>query len=297
MSNFTPFSNPFEWFKAYQYHRTIVKFDKSQYDLELFLYSKILKNNMLHYGYFEDPDILPEDISLKMLEDAQENYANNIIKQVKDVENTVLDVGCGMGGLAQMMHDKNLKVEVLTPNKNQIEYINQNQPYLTSHNCRFEDYQGNDKVGTVINSESLQYIPLLEAFAILDKILLPGGRWVIVDYFRIKDNGINKSSHLLADFIAQVDKNDWKVVYEQDITANTLPTLKFANMYLERFLLPIKHFFYEKLRFKRAWLYYLTERLRGSIEKKFAKEQASIDPTKFGLEKKYMLFVLEKINK
>jgi hypothetical protein len=190
-----------------------------------------------------------------------------------------------------------LKVEVLTPNKNQIEYINQNQPYLTSHNCRFEDYQGNDKVGTVINSESLQYIPLLDAFAILDKILLPGGRWVIVDYFRIKDNGINKSSHLLADFIAQVDKNDWKVVYEQDITANTLPTLKFANMYLERFVLPIKHFFYEKLRFKRAWLYYLTERLRGSIEKKFVKEQASIDPTKFGREKKYMLFVLEKINK
>jgi cyclopropane fatty-acyl-phospholipid synthase-like methyltransferase len=297
MSNFTPFLNPFEWFRAYQYHRTIVKFDKSQYDLELFLYSKILKNNMLHYGYFEDPDIKPEDISLKMLEDAQENYANNIIKQVRDVENTVLDVGCGMGGLAQMMHDQNLKVEVLTPNKNQIEYINQNQPYLTSHNCRFEDYQGNDKVGTVINSESLQYIPLLDAFAILDKILLPGGRWVIVDYFRIKDNGINKSSHLLADFIAQVDTNDWKVVYEQDITANTLPTLKFANMYLERFVLPIKHFFYEKLRFKRAWLYYLTERLRGSIEKKFAKEQASIDPTKFGLEKKYMLFVLEKINK
>jgi hypothetical protein len=192
------------------------------------------------------------------------------------------------------MHDKGLKVEVLTPNKKQIEFINLNQAYLTSHNCRFEDFQGNGKMGTVINSESLQYIPLPDAFAVLDRILLPGGRWIIVDYFRTNDKGINKSSHLLEEFTAQVDKNDWETVYEQDITANVLPTLKFANMYLERFVMPVKHFFYEKLRFKKAWLYYLTERLRDSVEKKIVKEQASIDLTKFGQEKKYILFVLEK---
>lgn len=294
MSNITPFLNPIEWFKAYKFHKANAKFDKSQYDLELFLYSRILKNNMLHYGYFEDPDIQPEDISLKMVEDAQENYANKIIDQIKDNDNLILDVGCGMGGLAQMIHDKGLEVEVLTPNKNQIEYINHNQPYLTSHNCRFEDYKGDTQVGTVINSESLQYIPLPDAFTILDKILLPDGRWIIVDYFRTNDQGINKSSHLLSDFHQHIEERNWKIVYEEDITANALPTLKFANMYLERFLMPVKHFAYEKLRFKKAWLYYLTERFRGSVEKKIIKEQASIDPTKFANEKKYILFVLEK---
>lgn len=294
MSNITPFFNPIEWFRAYKFHKANAKFDKSQYDLELFLYSKILKNNMLHYGYFEDPDIKPEDISLKMVEDAQENYANNIINQIKDDQNPVLDVGCGMGGLAQMMHDKGLTVEVLTPNKNQIEFINHNQPYLTSHNCRFEDYSGEGQFGTIINSESLQYIPLNQAFALVDKLLLPSGRWIIVDYFRTNDNGINKSSHLLEDFLKHVEGHNWNIVYEQDITANALPTLKFANMYLERFLNPVKHFAYEKLRYKKAWLYYLTGRLRESIEKKIVKEQASIDPNKFANEKKYILFVLEK---
>ncbi len=294
MSNFSPFINPVEWFKAYKFHKENSKFDKSQYDLELFLYSKILKNNMLHYGYFEDPNINPEDISLKMVEDAQENYANNIIAQIKDNDNEILDVGCGMGGLAKMMFNKGLKVEVLTPNKNQIEFIKHNQPSLTAHNCRFEDYKGEKQFGTVINSESLQYIPLKDAFQILDRVLLPGGRWIIVDYFRVNANGINKSSHLLESFQKHIIDNNWKIVYEQDITLNVLPTLKFANMYLERFLMPVKHFAYEKLRFKKAWLYYLTERLRGSIEKKIIKEQASIDPTKFTNEKKYILFVLEK---
>ena len=294
MSNISPFLNPIQWYKAYKFHKANAKFDKSQYDLELFLYSKILKNNMLHYGYFENPDINPEDISLKQVEDAQENYANNIINQIKDQNNAILDVGCGMGGLAQMMHDKGLKVEVLTPNKNQIEFINHHQPYLTSHNCRFEHYTGTSQFGTVINSESLQYIPLEDAFQILDRILLPGGRWIIVDYFRNNDNGINKSSHLLESFLSHVAIKKWKIVYEQVITPNVLPTLKFANMYLERFVMPVKHFGYEKLRFKKAWLYYLTQPLRESIEKKIVKEQASIDPKKFANEKKYILFVLEK---
>jgi SAM-dependent methyltransferase len=294
MSNFSPFYNPVEWFRAYRFHKSNAKFDKSMYDLELFLYSKILRNNMLHYGYFDDPSINPDEISFKLLEDAQEKYAQNIIDQITDNSNLVLDVGCGMGGLAKMMHDKGLAVEVLTPNKNQIEHINKNQPYLTSHNCKFEKFETEKQYGTVINSESLQYIPLDMAFDKLNKILLPGGRWIIVDYFRLTADGVNKSSHLLSTFHQKVNDNGWKIVYEHDITANVLPMLQFINMYFERFLMPVKHFAYEKLRFKKGWLYYLTRKVRNYIDAKIEKERASIDPVKFTSEKKYILFVLEK---
>ena len=58
-----------EWIKAYQFHQANAKFDKSTYDLELYLYSKVLKSDMLHYGYFENIDIAAEDISLKAIED------------------------------------------------------------------------------------------------------------------------------------------------------------------------------------------------------------------------------------
>ena len=65
-------------------------------------------------------------------------------------------------------------------------------------------------------------------------------------------------------------------------------------MYVERFLKPFKHFAYEKLRFKKPWLYYLTNELRSSIDQKIIKQHASIDPEMFLREKKYMLYVLER---
>ena len=296
MSNLTPFFNPIAWIRAYQFRKRNGKFDKSSYDLELYLYSKILKNNMLHYGYFDDVAVTPETISLQQVEEAQQKYASNIIEQIADKNSHILDVGCGMGGLGAMMYESGCKnIELLTPNKNQIDFINKTYPQFTTHRCKFEQYPATEKkFGTVINSESLQYIKLEDAFSQLDKILLPDGRWIIVDYFRLHDSGISKSAHLLNDFKASITANNWQIVYEKDITLHVLPTLKFAYMYIERFLLPLKHFGYEKLRFKKPALYYLSQKVRDSVDKKIAKEGASIDPEKFIKEKKYLLFVLEK---
>ena len=47
------FMNPLEWVRAYRFHRKTKAFDKSEFDLELYFYSKVLKNDMLHYGYFD----------------------------------------------------------------------------------------------------------------------------------------------------------------------------------------------------------------------------------------------------
>ena len=291
---FSSFYNPIEWYKAYKFNKANSKYDKSQYDLELFLYSKILKNDMLHFGYFKDTNVKAETISIEQIEVAQLEYAQNIISQISNKKDYVLDVGCGMGGLAKLMLDKKLKVEVLTPNKNQIEYISKKYESIVGYNCKFEEFESTKKYGTIINSESLQYIKLDDAFKKIDAYLLPNGKWIVVDFFRLNDMGINRSGHYLDVFKEKVSNFGWDIVVEQDITLNVLPTLSFANMYLERFLLPLKYFAFEKLRYKKAWLFYLTTKLRESIEHKINKESAAISVDKFLNEKKYMLFVLEK---
>ncbi len=288
------FINPISLIKARSYQKKNSKYEKSSYDLELYLYSKILKNDMLHYGYFEDVNIEPETISIKQLEDAQVKYAENIIEKIKNTKDPVLDVGCGMGGLSALMLRKGLTVEALTPNKNQIAHIKNKYPELISHQCKFEDFVSNKKFGTIINSESLQYISLDKAFMNVENLLLPNGRWIIVDFFRIHSDGISRSSHLLEDFIEKTKDFGWNIVYEKDITANALPTMKFVDMYAKRFLQPVIHYAFEKLRYKKAWIYYLTQDLKDSINKKVNKELASIDPEKFASEKKYLLFVLER---
>jgi cyclopropane fatty-acyl-phospholipid synthase-like methyltransferase len=286
--------NPVEWIRAYRFHKSTARLDKSQFDLELYLYSKMLKNDMLHYGYFEDVAIKPETISIEQLEQAQITYAEKIIDKIVNSKDPVLDAGCGMGGLAKLMLAKNLKVEVLTPNKNQIDYIRQTYKGLASHHCKFELFESTRRFGTIINSESLQYINLDRAFNKVETVLLPGGRWIIVDYFRLHGRGTSRSGHLLDTFREKLGEYGWRVVHEQDITPNVLPTLAFANMYVERFFIPLKHFAFERLRFKKPWLYYLTGKIRESIERKIDKEMAAIDSSKFIDEKKYLLFVLEK---
>ncbi len=246
MKHLLYFLNPFNWIKAYQYKKANDKYDKSSYDLELYLYSKMLKNDMLHYGYFEDVDIVPETISLQQIEDAQVLYAENIIHQIKDCTSPILDVGCGMGGLAKLMSDRELEVEVLTPNKNQIAHIRNKYPKLKYYHTKFENLATNHTYGTVIHSESLQYISLDDAFQKVDKLLNANGRWIITDYFRLHRDGMNKSGHLLVDFQQKLAEYGWQIVYQQDITPNVLPTLRFVNMYVNRFftrlsILPMKN--------------------------------------------------------
>ena len=92
--------NLIKFIKAVFTHKSHIK---SSEDLELMLYSKIIRNDMLHYGYFDDINIKPDCISLKDLEDAQMKYVKIIIEQIQNKEDQILDVGCGMGGLSSIL--------------------------------------------------------------------------------------------------------------------------------------------------------------------------------------------------
>ena len=286
--------NPIELIKAYQFHKKQKKHIKSSQDLELMLYSKIIKTDMLHYGYFNDINIQPDSISIKDLEIAQMNYVDIIIEQILNKNDNILDVGCGMGGLSKILFDNNLKVQALTPDNNQKEYIKSKYPNLILHHMKFENFKSKEKFGTIINSESLQYIDLDIAFESVNHLLNENGQWIITDYFRNNNEGINSSGHLHKDFLENVNKKGWKIIYQKDMTLNALPTLKFAITFIDRFLSPLALFINEKIKYKQGWLHYLTKELRIKFSDKSKKELAALDPDKFITEKKYMLYVLER---
>lgn len=290
----SPFINPLNWFKAWLYNRKNVGHKRSARDPELYLYSRILRNDMLHYGYFSNPDVAPDTLSIKDVEDAQVQYAQNIIDQLGQKAETVLDVGCGMGGLAVMLRNQGYRPEALTPDQNQANYIRDQYSELPCYHTKFEKFEGDKAYEAIVHSESVQYIKLKEAFDQVDKLLKENGRWIVVDYFRTHKDAKNKSGHLLEDFKAMARDRNWQIITEQDITPNVLPTLRFINMYAQRFLLPVKDFAFEKLRLKKGWLYYLLGDLRESVDKKLHKELAAVDPEQFERDKRYLLMVLER---
>ena len=62
-------------------------------DVTLKLFSKILPGDFLHYGYFEDENRSPKDISMNDMVQAQVEYARLLISKIKDKDSPVRDGG------------------------------------------------------------------------------------------------------------------------------------------------------------------------------------------------------------
>lgn len=288
------FFNPVKLFKAWRYQRRSAKYDRSKSDLELRFYSQILRNDLLHFAYFDPIPTDPATISLSDFEAAQEAYSQLLVSKIHGEGCKVLDIGCGMGGISNVMHAKGHKVQALTPNGRQIRHINKKYPEITTHHKRFENFETDETFDVLLNSESFQYINLDTGFDQAASILNEGGQWVLCDFFRKTENGKSKAGHRWEDFETAVNTNGWEITYKQDITANIRPTLEFITMYAERFLLPVKELGLGKLQAKKPWLHYMLKDLTGSLDGKIEKELASVDPEVFDKEKQYVLVVMKK---
>lgn len=287
--------NPRRILDARKFSREQQQYDRSQYDLELYLYANILSNDMLHYGYFDDPEIDPKEISIADFERAQEQYAEQLLKWVDpQIHHRVLDAGCGMGGLTHQLLKRGFEVTALTPNDHQFAHIRQAYPDARAWHERYEACPTADRFDAIIHSESLQYIPLDDAFEKSHSLLNKSGLWIISDYFNRVDDPEHTSGHSMTEFDNLTQSSHWKKLAELDITGHTLPTLRFVRFYADRFLFPLKHFGEEKLRFKAPFWYSLSQEIRDGIQQKIDREMASVDPELFLSEKIYKIIVLEK---
>ncbi len=267
---------------------------KVNLDAELKLYSEMFPSGFLHYGYFTDPDVDPRFISFGDLDQAQTNYANNLVELITDQEGTVLDVGCGTGGISEMLVNRGTPAIALTPDKHQISYIKQFRPNITSIQSTFEDfdespYQG--KIGTVLTSESLQYLDLEVSLPKIKRLLKPGGKWVACDYFCLTEE--KTSGHHFELFRKALAEHGFRISYEKDITPNILPTLKFALIFSDRFVIPLFNFTKDKLKTKKPGIHYIFESLFDYVDAKIARSYATIQPEVFASKKQYVTLVME----
>lgn len=284
---------PQHLYQVIKYQRNKNKTQRVYDDAQLKLYARILPGDFLHYGYFTDVNIQPQDISLNAIYKAQLKYAELIVDKVTDMGSPILDIGCGMGGLIKLMTDKGLKPVALSPDKNQVHHIRIKYPAVKTLESKFEDMTPVEhEYGTVITSESLQYLKLDVALPLLKKILKPGGKWVACDYFRVGDNA-EKSGHYWDVFVEQITRAGWKITYEQDITLNVLPTISYVYMWGNDILKPVKDFAFEKLQKKQPGVHYILEDVLETIKSKLNKNLDVVDPATFAANKKYVLMVLE----
>ena len=263
-------------------------------DPQLKLYAKILPGDFLHYGYFDDAKIQPQDLSLNDIYRAQLRYAELLLAEIEDRDSPVLDVGCGMGGLVKLMLDKGLNPVALSPDRTQVNHIKTKYPQVPVIESRFEDISPVDnRYGTIITSESLQYLNLEASLPLFEKLLRPGGRWLVCDYFRIGP-AKERSGHQWNDFEQRILDAGWKFIQQQDITANVLPTIGYAHMWGENIVRPLLDFALEKLQTKHPAAHYVLEETIEGIDEKVDRNLEVVNPETFAASKKYMLLVLAR---
>ena len=190
--------------------------EQARDDPQLKLFSGLLPGDFLHYGYFDEPSVPPEELSLNDIARAQLRYAHLVTDRVVDRASPVLDIGCGMGGLIRILRERRFSPVGLTPDRRQLDYIRDTYQDVPVIAGKFEEIpvEGNaGRYGTAITAESLQYLELDRTLPLLDAILKPGGRRVACDYFR-KNTALDKSGHEWADFVTRLTKYASKIIYK-----------------------------------------------------------------------------------
>lgn len=266
-------------------------------DAQLALYSKMLPGEFLHFGYFDQTDILPEETRLADITRAQQRYADLLLELVGKKEEPVLDVGCGMGGLSRMLLARGYQPTALTPDRLQVSHIQASMPQVPVIRTKFECLNPAEyahRFGTVYTSESLQYLKLDGALPIMESILAPGGRWVACDFFHIHPCEESRSGHVWDEFVSRITAAGWKISFQRDITPNILPTLGYINMWASRFGIPLIQFGFLRLRRKQPGLHHLIANSLDLLEAIAQQNIAVIDPVLFASEKRYIMLVIER---
>ncbi len=269
---------------------------KAADDAQLKLYSQILPGGFLNYGYHEDTSLSPEKMSLDAIQQAQTRYGERLVDLVGDSTGPVLDAGCGMGGLVQLLLQRGFTPTALTPNRAQIRHMRTAFPAVPLIEGRLEQipldtYRGHFQ--TVITSESFQYMNLRSTPGIIDNILRPSGRWILCDYFRIGPTP-RSSGHAWFDFTGELDRQGWRIVSAQDITPNVLPTIAYVSMWGQRLAVPLAGFLSDRLERKHPAVHFLFQDLLADLHKYMHEHLEMSDPATFCRSKKYMLLVIER---
>lgn len=261
-------------------------------DAELELYASIFQSDFLHAGYFGDPHADIERMGLADMRDAMRAYSDLLVRRLAAGE-TVLDVGCGRGALLGLLREAGVNAAGLTPSARHAAHIRERYPGVTVIESRFQTLDTAPwarRFDAVVCLESFHNVPLDAGMRGVREIVKPLGKWVVLDYYRLRPNTYNRSGHLLPDYQAALARHGFRIEEELDVTENVLPSLAFAHLLATRLGLPLLAFARHKLALRYPVLAYLfAENLNRAVGRI---RLDALDPEVFRRDKRYLLHQL-----
>lgn len=261
-------------------------------DLELQFYQTSIGNDYLHAGYFDPIPEDPETISLASLKAAMQAYTDLVVQRVANAS-SVLDVGCGTGGLIGQLRARGIAASGLTPSSTHARYVRERYgcEVIESPLEAIDLGRWRGRFEVLTSMESFHNVPLDRGVPVMRELLAPGGRWINIDYYRLKPDTRNLSGSLLADYRQALAGNGLRVVEEVDVSANVAPSMAFVHLLAARIGLPMLDYGIGRFFFKNPTLHYLLQDVAAKQRARI--NLGALDPAVLLTEKRYLLQVLE----
>lgn len=190
------------------------------------IYSLILENDHLHFGYW------PDDKPLMSLEEAQETMFEKLVAFMPRPPAKILDVGCGLGLSAALLASKGYHVWAIAPSEELIDYASQHyaQDGVDFWVADFMDQSLIEKIreefDIVFFQESLQYLrPLDKVIENASVCLKAQGVFVLSDEVcRSRVLNDKTSVHCIHDIITELSEQKYKIKNLEEIGRNVQST-------------------------------------------------------------------------
>lgn len=199
-------------------------------------YLSLTNSPYLHYGYWENIPVPPEELTMSRFREAQAAYAALIANHIPQGIKTILDVGCGIGGNATYLMGKGYTVDGLAPDSFQQEkFLAKTQGKAKFYLTTFEKFQAEQSYDLVLFSESSQYMASKDIALGAAKVLSPGGYVLLVDMMRTDANykeGMFSNCHEVKEFQQTMQEAGFRLVETKDISEQILPSL---DLYIQEF--------------------------------------------------------------
>lgn len=208
----------------------------------LVLAQQLLGIDDLHYGWWDD-DL---ELTISNLTTAQQRYSDELMARLPAAspDIRILDIGSGTGHLIQQCLDKGYHVDGVSPSPSLSKQIrqrlvNRKDCDTKLFECRFEEFPADEnlqKYDAAYFSESFQYISMATAFKILERILKPGGKVIICDFFKRSEADLSApgantfgGGHDYNEFLALLKEIPFNVDSNIDITEKVSRNIALLN--------------------------------------------------------------------
>lgn len=202
-------------------------------------YLGLTNSPYLHYGYWEPIPGTPEELTPAHLRIAQQAYADRLLSFMPTGIQTVLDVGCGIGGNAAYLLSQGFSVEGLAPDPFQQEqFLQRTRGKAQFHLTRFEDFKRSAAYDLLLFSESSQYISATDIAQGSIQFVNPGGYLLIADMFRKSADyhqGIFSNCLVITELETALKQQGFQLVKGEDISHHVAPTIDLCVYYFQTF--------------------------------------------------------------